>query len=265
MYEYSLLFLERVLQYYCNDRYNGVRQAGGLPTDKSNEWRIVMKKLLLAVGVMVSVAAISAGSASADSYSGDESDWNSTSETSDWNMDTNTDVCDRISERMARVNARFDQDSERRLERQQRLIDRSNEEGCMPAGTITDELVANGNFTTLVTAIQTAGLADALSAPGDKTVFAPTDQAFQALPAGTVEALLQDIPTLTNILTEHVVAGAVDSETAANAGMATALNGNALTITDDGCDLMVNGVRVVLHDIMATNGIIHVIDRVLLP
>jgi uncharacterized surface protein with fasciclin (FAS1) repeats len=166
---------------------------------------------------------------------------------------------------MAKINAKFDQDNDRRVERQQRLIDRANEEGCPAAGSITDELVANGNFTTLVTAVQAAGLADTLSAPGELTVFAPTDQAFAELPAGTVDALVKDIPALTNILTQHVVAGTVDSETALEAGKATALNGNTLTITQDGCELTVNGVRIVMHDIMATNGVIHVIDRVLLP
>ncbi|HSX34478.1 MAG TPA: fasciclin domain-containing protein, partial [Candidatus Saccharimonadales bacterium] len=199
-----------------------------------------MKKLLLALGLTVSVLTLSAGSASAHSYDESSAEWNANSESSDWDMGYDADTCGRISARMAKINAKFDQDNDRRVERQQRLIDRANEEGCPAAGSITDELVANGNFTTLVTAVQAAGLADTLSAPGELTVFAPTDQAFAELPAGTVDALVKDIPALTNILTQHVVAGTVDSETALEAGKATALNGNTLTITEDGCELTVN-------------------------
>jgi uncharacterized surface protein with fasciclin (FAS1) repeats len=220
-----------------------------------------MKKLLFALGLAVAAVPLFTGSASAHSmndYDRSDSGYN--------HQDApDADTCARLADKMARLNSRFDQDSDRRLERQQRVIDRQNEEGCPATGTIVDNLVQNGNFTTLVTAVQAANLGDALSAPGDKTVFAPTDQAFAALPAGTVEALVQDVPTLTTVLTQHVVAGKVDAATAAEAGQATALNGNPLTITEDDGDLFVNGVQVILYDIMTTNGIIHVIDHVLLP
>ncbi len=129
---------------------------------------------------------------------------------------------------------------------------------------IVDIAVANGSFTTLVAAVQAAGLVDALKGDGPFTVFAPTDEAFAALPEGTVEALLTDIPTLTAILTYHVVPGAVMSADLSDGMIATTLNGADITINlDDG--VTVNGANVVLADIEATNGVIHVIDAVLMP
>jgi uncharacterized surface protein with fasciclin (FAS1) repeats len=131
-------------------------------------------------------------------------------------------------------------------------------------GTIVDALVEDGNFTTLVAAVQAAGLADTLSAPGELTVFAPTDEAFAKLPAGTVETLLADVPTLTKILTNHVVAGSVDGDTAVEVGEATALSGTKLNIGygDDGV-LYVNDSAIEVTDIMTSNGIVHVIDAVI--
>lgn len=134
------------------------------------------------------------------------------------------------------------------------------------AGTIVDELVANGNFTTLVTAVQAAGLAETLSAPGELTVFAPTDAAFAQLPAGTVEALLADKTALTNILTNHVAAGRIDGDTAVWVGEAEVLNGKTLHIGygDDGV-LYVNDSPISVTDIHTSNGIVHVVDAVILP
>lgn len=133
-------------------------------------------------------------------------------------------------------------------------------------GTIVDELVANGNFTTLVAAVQAAGLAETLSAPGDLTVFAPTDDAFAQLPAGTVEALLADKAALTSVLTNHVAAGRIDGDTAVWAGEAQVLSGSTLHIGygDDGV-LYVNDSPVSVTDINTSNGIVHVVDAVILP
>ena len=132
---------------------------------------------------------------------------------------------------------------------------------------IIDTAVAAGTFKTLAAAVTAAGLVDTLKGAGPFTVFAPSDDAFAKLPAGTVESLLKDIPKLTAILTYHVVAGKVmatdvmtmDGKTAAT------VNGALLKIsTTDGVKL--NGeVNVVATDIACTNGVIHVIDSVLLP
>jgi uncharacterized surface protein with fasciclin (FAS1) repeats len=105
----------------------------------------------------------------------------------------------------------------------------------------------------------------ALSGAGPFTVFAPTDAAFAALPAGTVEGLLQDIPTLTSILTYHVVSGAVDAATVVELPSATTLNGADVTIRVEGGNVFVNDAQVIITDIMVANGIVHVIDGVLLP
>jgi uncharacterized surface protein with fasciclin (FAS1) repeats len=132
------------------------------------------------------------------------------------------------------------------------------------AGDIVDVAVANGSFTTLVAAVQAAGLVDALKGDGPFTVFAPTDEAFAALPAGTVEALLNDIPALTAILTYHVVPGTVMSTDLSEGLTATTLNGADVTITlANGAQ--VNGANIVAADVAASNGVIHVIDAVILP
>lgn len=132
--------------------------------------------------------------------------------------------------------------------------------------TIVDLAVADGRFNTLVTAVTAAGLADTLAGEGPFTVFAPTDDAFAALPAGTVEALLNDIPALTDVLLYHVVAGKVMAADVANLTSATTLEGSDINIsvTDDGVFLN-DTVKVIITDIEASNGVIHVIDSVLLP
>lgn len=129
---------------------------------------------------------------------------------------------------------------------------------------IVDIAVANGNFTTLVAAVEAAGLVETLKGEGPFTVFAPTDEAFAALPEGTVEALLNDIPALTAILTYHVVPGAVMSGDLSDGMMAETVNGQSVTITL-GDAVMVDGATVVTADIEASNGVIHVIDSVILP
>ncbi len=132
---------------------------------------------------------------------------------------------------------------------------------------IIDTAVAAGNFKTLAAALTAANLVDTLKGAGPFTVFAPTDEAFAKLPAGTVEGLLKDIPTLTSILTYHVVAGkvmAADVMTM-DGQSAKTVNGATLAIsTKDGVKL--NGASTVVKtDIECTNGVIHVIDSVLLP
>jgi len=132
------------------------------------------------------------------------------------------------------------------------------------ADDIVDVAVANGSFTTLVAAVQAAGLVDALKGDGPFTVFAPTDEAFAALPEGTVEALLNDIPTLTAILTYHVVPGAVMSTDLSDGMTATTLNGADITISLDG-GVSGNGANVIAAEVAASNGVFHVIDAVILP
>lgn len=140
------------------------------------------------------------------------------------------------------------------------------DEDMMAADSIVDIAVADGRFTTLVAAVQAAGLADTLAGEGSFTVFAPTDDAFAALPAGTVEGLLNDIPALTNILLYHVVDGTVPAETVVTLDSATTLQGSPVTIAvRDGSVFLNDSVQVIITDIEASNGIIHVIDGVLLP
>lgn len=138
--------------------------------------------------------------------------------------------------------------------------------GEQSTGTIVDALVNDGRFTTLVAAVKAAGLADTLSAPGDLTVFAPTDKAFAKLPQGTVEALLADPAALANVLKNHVVAGRVDGATAVELGEAKALTGNTLNIGyGNNGKLYINDSRITKTDVHTSNGIVHVIDAVLVP
>jgi len=134
-------------------------------------------------------------------------------------------------------------------------------------GSIVDIAVADGRFSTLVAAVTAAGLADTLAGDGQFTVFAPTDDAFAALPAGTLEGLLEDPQgTLRDILLYHVVDGAVPAETVVTLSEATTLEGEPVTISAvDGEVVLNDSVRVIITDIMASNGIIHVLDAVLLP
>ncbi len=129
---------------------------------------------------------------------------------------------------------------------------------------IVDTAVEAGSFTTLVAAVQAAGLVETLKSEGPFTVFAPTDDAFAALPEGTVEALLADPEALAAILTYHVVPGKVMSTDLTNNMMAATANGADVTIMTEG-GVMVNDATVVAADIEASNGVIHVIDKVILP
>lgn len=129
---------------------------------------------------------------------------------------------------------------------------------------IVDTAVSAGSFTTLVAAVKAAGLVDTLKGAGPFTVFAPTDEAFAKLPAGTVEALLQDIPKLTKILTYHVVSGKVMAADVVKLTSATTVEGSTVKI-DASNGVKVNDSTVTAADVAADNGVIHIIDSVLLP
>ena len=129
---------------------------------------------------------------------------------------------------------------------------------------IVDTAVAAGSFKTLVAAAKAAGLVDALKSEGPLTVFAPTDDAFAKLPKGTVEKLLADKEKLAAILKYHVVAGKVLAADAAKLDSAKTLQGGTIKI-DASNGVKINNAKVVSADIVTSNGVIHVIDTVLLP
>jgi uncharacterized surface protein with fasciclin (FAS1) repeats len=128
-----------------------------------------------------------------------------------------------------------------------------------------DVAVADGRFTTLATALTEAGLVETLQGEGPFTVFAPTDEAFAALPEGTLEALLADPEQLTSVLLYHVVAGEVPSTEVVNLDEAETVQGEPVSIRTDMGSVYLNDAQVILPDVVASNGIIHVIDSVLLP
>ncbi len=130
---------------------------------------------------------------------------------------------------------------------------------------IVETAVAAGSFNTLVTAVKAAGLVETLSGPGPFTVFAPTDAAFAALPAGTVEGLLADKAALTRVLTYHVLAGEVLASSVPVTPMATTVEGSPVTFSVVDGQARINNARIVTTDIRTSNGVIHVIDAVILP
>ena len=138
-------------------------------------------------------------------------------------------------------------------------------EEAMQTQDIVDIAVADGRFETLVAAVTAADLVDTLKSDGPFTVFAPTDEAFAALPEGTVAALLEDIPALTDILLYHVVAGKVMAADVVGLDAATTVQGSDIAISVDGDTVKVNEATVIITDIEASNGVIHVIDAVILP
>ncbi|MFM2395255.1 MAG: hypothetical protein RLZZ546_3238, partial [Bacteroidota bacterium] len=132
--------------------------------------------------------------------------------------------------------------------------------------TITDIVVNSPVHNTLETAVVAAGLAPTLSAAGSLTVFAPTDQAFAALPAGTISALLADPQgALTKILLYHVVSGKIQAAAISNGQIITTLNGKTVRARLSNGSLFINNSKITVKNIKATNGIVHVIDAVLLP
>ena len=135
------------------------------------------------------------------------------------------------------------------------------------SANIVETAVAAGSFKTLAKALEAADLVKTLTGPGPFTVFAPTDEAFAKLPAGTLEALLkpENKSKLQRILKAHVVAGKVMAADVVKLGSAKAVSGDTLTIASRDGGVTVDGAKVVKTDIAATNGVIHVIDSVILP
>ena len=136
-----------------------------------------------------------------------------------------------------------------------------------PKKDIVDTAIGAGNFETLVTAVKTAGLVDTLKGEGPYTVFAPTDEAFAKLPKDTIDSLLkpENKKMLTEILTYHVIPGKVKAKKAAKLDSAKTVNGSEITINPKDESLMINNALVIKADIKTSNGIIHVIDTVLIP
>ncbi len=134
-----------------------------------------------------------------------------------------------------------------------------------PSRDLVDTAVQAGSFDTLVKAVKEAGLVDALKGKGPLTVFAPTDEAFAALPDGALQGLLADKAKLKAVLLYHVVPGRVLAKDAVKLDSAKTLQGDRVAISVDGHGVTVNDARVVKTDVLASNGVIHVIDRVLLP
>jgi len=129
---------------------------------------------------------------------------------------------------------------------------------------LVDTAVSAGSFKTLAAALKAAGLVDTLKGPGPFTVFAPTDEAFAKLPPGTVEALLKDLPKLRSILTYHVVPGRVMAGDVVKLSKAATVQGQELRI-DATSGVKVNNAQVTKADLSTSNGVIHVIDTVLIP
>jgi uncharacterized surface protein with fasciclin (FAS1) repeats len=129
---------------------------------------------------------------------------------------------------------------------------------------LIDTAADAGNFSTLLSALSAAALTDTLRGTGPFTVFAPTDEAFKKLPAGTLDSLLKDIPKLKSILTYHVAAGSIAAKDVKSGDLKT-LEGTALVAGVHGANVTVNGAKVVRADIAASNGVIHSIDTVLMP
>lgn len=138
------------------------------------------------------------------------------------------------------------------------------EKAAKAQADIVDTAVSAGQFNTLAKALKQAGLVDTLKGSGPFTVFAPTDEAFAKIPADQLNALLADREKLTRVLTYHVVAGKVTSDQVKSGEVAT-VEGQALRIDASAGGVKVNDAKVIKTDIMATNGVIHVIDTVVLP
>lgn len=134
-----------------------------------------------------------------------------------------------------------------------------------PAKDIVDTAVGAGQFNTLVTAVKAAELVETLKGEGPFTVFAPTDEAFAKVPKDKLEALLKDKKALTSVLTYHVVSGKVMAADVVKLDSAKTVQGKSLTIVTKDGKVTVNGVNVIKTDIVCKNGVIHVIDGVLLP
>jgi uncharacterized surface protein with fasciclin (FAS1) repeats len=146
-----------------------------------------------------------------------------------------------------------------------RMPEMSDDEEMEEMQNIVEIAISNPNFSTLVTAVQEAELVETLSGDGPFTVFAPTNEAFAKIPEETLNEILADKEQLTAILTYHVVAGKVMAEDVVNLDSATTVQGSDVEIDVMGNSIMINNAEVVQTDIEASNGVIHVIDTVLIP
>lgn len=135
----------------------------------------------------------------------------------------------------------------------------------MEASNIVETAVAAGDFTTLASLLERAGLAETLADEGPFTVFAPTDEAFEAVPKETLDALAKDPEALRSVLLYHVVEGEARASDVASMRSAETLNGDSVRLQSSGDTVRVDDARVVKADVIASNGVIHVIDGVLIP
>jgi uncharacterized surface protein with fasciclin (FAS1) repeats len=142
--------------------------------------------------------------------------------------------------------------------------ERGSSNQTTPANNIVDTAIRAGHFTTWAAGIKAAGLTDTLAGKGPLTVFAPTDEAFKKLPAGAMEALLKDSAKLKAVLTYHVIAGHVSAKDL-KSGEVMTLQGSPLTAVVMSSEVKVNGAHVKRADLVATNGVIHAIDAVIMP
>jgi uncharacterized surface protein with fasciclin (FAS1) repeats len=143
--------------------------------------------------------------------------------------------------------------------------DHGHDGGMKEKKNIVETAVAAGQFETLVTAVQEAGLVETLSGEGPFTVFAPNDAAFAKIPSEDLNALLADKDALTNVLTYHVVAGKVMASDVVNLSEAETVQDSTVDITVENGEVMVDGAKVIATDIETSNGVIHVIDSVIMP
>lgn len=218
-----------------------------------------MKTQFKAIAISITAAAAMLMPASVSAHDGN---WNSNG----WEHghDWRAAKCERIAQKLSSAQAEYDLSEHHERRHWQKLINKASRNDCQAQGTIVDFLAGSPQFSTLVTAVTEAGLVETLQS-GEFTVFAPTNAAFAQLPAGTLEAVLADKALLTDILTYHAVAGSVDAGTAKTLTSATMVNGKSVTIRTEGKKLYINDSRVVLADVKTSNGIVHVIDSVLLP
>ncbi len=137
----------------------------------------------------------------------------------------------------------------------------------VPSKNIVENALGSNQHTTLVAAVQAAGLVETLSGAGPFTVFAPTNAAFEKLPAGTVETLVkpENKAKLTSILTYHVLPGRLEAKDLKNGQKLKTVNGETLTVTKKGNMVMINGANVTIADVISSNGVTHVIDAVVMP
>jgi uncharacterized surface protein with fasciclin (FAS1) repeats len=139
------------------------------------------------------------------------------------------------------------------------------EKSADPSMNIVETAISAGSFSTLVAAVQAAGLVETLSGEGPFTVFAPTDEAFAEIPEDQLNALLADKEALTAVLTYHVVSGKVMSGDVVKLSSAETVNGQSVEIKVMDGKVMIDGAQVISADVEATNGVIHVINKVILP